>query len=71
MLFRSLAEAMLRLDPTYPIVMHVHDEAVSEVDENLPTIALKEFSVMLSEVPAWAPGLPVAVECWRGKRYKK
>lgn len=50
-----LAEAMLRLEKSgYQIVMHIHDEAVMEVplDADLDTACR-----IMSETPAWAPGL--------------
>jgi DNA polymerase len=65
-----LAEAMLRLSAlVYPICMHAHDEAVAEIRTG--SGSLEEFESVMSQVPAWATGLPVAVEGWRGKRYRK
>ena len=67
-----LADAMLRLDKAgWRIALHVHDEVVCEISESEKELALSEFSRILSEVPAWAVGLPTAVEAWRGKRYRK
>lgn len=67
-----LAEALVRLDSTgYPVVMHVHDEAVVEVPDDEPDTALHEVYELMKKTPAWATGLPIAVEGWRGRRYRK
>jgi len=66
-----LAEAMTRLDAEgYPIVLHVHDEIVAEVEAH-KNWDLKLFEAYMKRVPTWAAGLPIAVEGWRGARYRK
>lgn len=67
-----MAEAMLRLEATPPyheLVMSVHDEAVVEIDDGVGT--LDEFLKIMAEVPAWASGLPIAVEGFEARRYRK
>lgn len=66
-----LAEAMLRLDDEgYRTVLHVHDEIVVEVPE-VSEHSLKGVERVMAKSPPWAAGLPIAVEGWRGKRYRK
>lgn len=65
-----LAEAMLRLDAKgYQIVSHVHDEVVCDMPLNQGS--LKEMGEIMSEVPTWAKGLPLAAEGFESFRYRK
>ena len=67
-----LAHAMKALDKAgYAIGMHVHDEVVIEVPEDAPENTLAEVERLVATAPAWAAGLPLAAEGWRGKRYRK
>jgi DNA polymerase len=63
-----LAAALVRLDVQgYRIVLHVHDEALAEVDGR----PLEEFVRTMIEVPEWAAGFPIAAEGFELKRYEK
>lgn len=67
-----LAECLTRLDRKgYALSMHVHDEIVVEVPETAPESELGKVEDIMCELPVWAEGLPMAAECWRGKRYRK
>ncbi|MGK9348997.1 hypothetical protein, partial [Melissococcus plutonius] len=63
-------EAMLRLEREgYPIVFHVHDEAVAEVQDGEKSI--EEMNEIMSVVPEWAEGLPLNAEGFETKYYMK
>lgn len=63
-----LAEALTRLDAAgWPIILHIHDEVVAET----PPGGLPDYLALMSQVPAWAAGLPIAVEGWQGLSYRK
>ncbi len=53
----------------YDTVMSVHDELVCEVDHNEGSI--EDFEALMSFVPPWAHGCPIAAEAERMGRYKK
>jgi DNA polymerase bacteriophage-type len=65
-----LAEAMLRVEAAgYPIVLHVHDELIAEMAEGFGTA--DKFKALVTTLPTWAAGLPVAAKAWSGRRYAK
>jgi DNA polymerase len=65
-----LAAALLRLEQHgYNVCMHIHDECVCEVPKGWGSV--DEMCQVMSERPSWAPDMPIAVEGWRGSRYRK
>ena len=62
--------AMLNIErANYPLVLHVHDETVSEVDEGFGSV--EEYQSLMSILPPWLPGLPLAAKAWTHTRYVK
>jgi DNA polymerase len=51
----------------YEIILTVHDEMIAEK----ATGSIEEFCRLMTTIPDWAPGCPVAAEGWSGTRYKK
>lgn len=59
------------LNVRYPIVLHVHDEIVVEVDESDADAASAELHAVMSRTPEWATGFPLACEGHTNRRYGK
>ena len=65
-----LAAALVRLEAAgYPVVLHCHDEAVCEVLEGFGS--LDEFLHLMTTLPDWAAGLPLAAKAWKRINYAK
>jgi len=65
-----LAVSLLRLDAAgYKLVMHVHDENVTEMQEGVGSC--EEMDKIMSKPIAWAPGLPLTAESYETKYYRK
>lgn len=65
-----LVDAMYRLKHL-PIVMHVHDEIVLEVDDDMADLVLKKVNAVMAVSPAWGVGLPLSGAGYISKYYKK
>lgn len=63
------AIAMMTLNKKYPVVLMVHDEVISEVDKD--KCDLDNFNSIMKTIPSWAKGLPIEVEGYVSKRYRK
>jgi DNA polymerase len=50
-------------------IFHVHDELVVEVDQD--AAALDAFKDLMTVLPVWADGLPIAAKAWTARRYVK
>lgn len=54
----------------YPIILTVHDEIVAEPPDTADYNA-KHFEALMSILPPWAAGLPLAAKAWEDQRYVK
>lgn len=67
--FDLMIYSMIQLEKAgFPIVLSVHDEAVSECDKDKN---IEDFKCVMQTPPAWAHDLPLKVGAWEGPRYKK
>ena len=65
-----MAAAMPKLEAAgYPIILTVHDEVVCEVPDGHGSVL--ELENIMTALPAWAEGLPVAAEGFEDIRYRK
>ena len=63
-----MVEAMKRVERAgYPLILTVHDELLAEH----PNPDVEEFERLMSVVPSWCAGLPLAVKAWTDTRYVK
>lgn len=66
-----LANALVTVENAgWPIILHVHDEIVTEVP-NTPEYTVAELERMMCDLPAWASGFPLAAEGAELMRYAK
>ena len=65
-----LAHNMQAIDEKYKIVLHVHDELLTETP-NTDDYSHVELAAMMSTVPPWADGIPLAAAGFETTRYRK
>lgn len=66
-----MVEAMFRVEAAgYPIILTVHDEVIAERKKRSGG-DIKQFNALMSVVPPWCKGIPLAVAGWVGDRYLK
>lgn len=58
-------------DAGLPVLFTVHDEIVTEVPRARADWGLETLSKAMTTLPAWASGMPVAVEGFTCERYRK
>ena len=63
-----LRDAILKIEEHYPVVMHVHDEVIVEVD---CAEDLEKISDIMRVRPEWFPGLPLDCEGTLAEKYQK
>jgi len=55
----------------YPIILTVHDELLSEVSKDNVMLNDRDYERIMSEVPYFVQGLPLAAKAWGDERYIK
>lgn len=65
-----LAFAQFKVEEKYPIVLHVHDENVTETPDT-DEYSSDELEALMCTLPDWAQGFPLAAEGACMKRYAK
>lgn len=66
-----MASSMPKIEEAgYHIVLSIHDELLTEAPDD-PAWSADGLSALMSTVPEWAPGLPLAAAGFEAYRYKK
>jgi DNA polymerase len=67
-----LRDALLRVRREgAPIILHAHDEIVLEVNADDTMFTCKWLETCMALVPEWATGMPIKVEAWENRRFRK
>jgi DNA polymerase len=65
-----MADAMPRLEAAgYSLILSVHDELVTEVPTDFGSV--DEMIAIMTDLPPWAAGLPIAADGFSASRYRK
>ena len=56
---------------SYPVILTVHDELLTEVDEHRDDLNAMQFEQLMSIKSSTYDGLPLSVGAWEDKRYVK
>lgn len=66
-----LSEGLLRMDAAgYKTVLTIHDEAITEVPDS-DEFTFQKMEHLMSELPDWAPGLPLVAAGYEAYVYRK
>jgi DNA polymerase len=67
-----IMEAHLRVEAELdmPLILSVHDEGMSEVDDD-DRFTTKAYGKLMCVQPDWCKDFPLAADCWEGYRFKK
>ena len=66
-----LGDGLLRsAEAEWPVVLHVHDEIVAELEAEDPRDH-RDLEKLMCKLPAWCAGMPIAAEGFTGFRYRK
>lgn len=64
------AEAMVRVEAAgYFNILNVHDEVVCETPKDFGSV--EEYEELMTTLPAWLTGMPLAAGAWSAERYRK
>jgi DNA polymerase bacteriophage-type len=68
-----LAESLLKFENEMklPVIGHVHDEAIVEVEDRPGALTVQEMVSVMSTPVDWAPGLPLGADGLEGLYYRK
>ena len=66
-----LVESLYRLKDVLPLIMHIHDEIVGEIEDALAPETLETVNEIMAVSPEWAKELPLEGDGYISKYYRK